>query len=116
MEIIYRACPNTSKEKDFDSAEKCREYEREYIPKMWEMGGRETLDGELAYFVYIPEGQGSTLLKLYGEDNFAGIGCEDEGFFYWDDFDERFHFLDSATIQRVWNFIKDNDFFMEHEF
>ena len=56
-------------------------------------------------FVKVGEGMMELLFEKYGESNFPGLDEEDYGYFYWDDWDEKFHYLDKNVIKRVQRFI-----------
>ena len=107
MEIrtVYVAFPRTDYEVTFETEAACREYEVLNVPKMWDNEGNPTLNGEEAMFVQIKEGTAGLVFDLYGKQNFPGIDEEDDGVFYWDDYDEVFRYLDTDVIKRVQRFV-----------
>ena len=107
MEIrtVYVAFPGTDYETAFEIEEACKEYEEITTPKMWDSEGNPTLNGETAMFVQIKEGMAELVFDLYGKQNFPGIDEEDEGVFYWDDYDEVFRYLDTDVIRRAQRFV-----------
>ena len=111
MEVrtIYVAFPNTSYEVQFKTEEECLNYELRMTPKMWDRLGNPTLKAEEAMFVKIEEGMVEYLFDKYGEDNFFGLEKGDYGYFYWDDWDEKFHYLHTGTIKRVQKFIDEHN-------
>ena len=107
MEVrtIYVAFPGTSCEKTFETEEECLNYEKMETPEMWDMKGNRTLNGEEAMFVKVDEDMMPVLFDKYGKQNFPGLDEEDYGYFYWDDYDETFHYLEEATMKRVQMFM-----------
>lgn len=108
MKIIYRAYAGTPIEKDFETKEDCLRYEERAVPKMWDRNGIRTFDDQEAYFVQIDEDCGFILFEEYGY-NFPGITKDDEGVFFWDEFEEKFRYFDRDT------FINCAQFFENHK-
>ena len=112
MEVrtMYVAFPETACEGIFKTEEECYKYEQALTPKMWDDKGRPTLNGEEAMFVSVKEHMMSLLFEKYGKWNFPGLEEEEEndgyGYFYWDDYDEQFHYLDEGTMKRVQEFMR----------
>lgn len=108
MEVrtIYVAFPGTSCEKTFETEEECLNYEQMETPEMWDMKFNRTLNGEEAMFVEVDKGMMPVLFDKYGEKNFPGLDEEEYGCFYWDDYDEMFHYLEEATMRRVQKFME----------
>ena len=111
MEVrtFYVAFPGTSYETSFKTEEECRNYEQTMIPEMWDMKGNRTFNGEEAMFVEVREGMMGLLFDLCDRKNFPGLDEEDYGYFYWDDYDETFHYLDEATMRRVQKFMEQHE-------
>lgn len=107
MEVrtIYVAFPGTSCEKTFETEEECLNYEQMETPEMWDEKGNPTFNGEEAMFVEVREGMMGLLFDLCDRKNFPGLDEEDYGYFYWDGYDETFHYLDEATMRRVQKFM-----------
>lgn len=105
MRTIYVAFPETDYEMSFKIETACKEYEETMTPKMWDDKGNPTLNGEEAMFVQIKEGMAGLVFDLYGKSNFPGLDEEDEGVFYWNDYDETFRYLDTDVIKRVQRFV-----------
>ena len=108
MEVrtIYVAFPGTSCEKTFETEEECLNYEQMETPEMWDEKGNPTFNGEEAMFIKVNKGMVQFLFDKYGKKNFPGLDEEDYGYFYWDDYDETFHYLDEATMRRVQKFME----------
>ena len=108
MEVrtIYVAFPGTSCEKTFETEEECLNYEQMETPEMWDEKGNPTFNGEEAMFIKVNKGMVQFLFDKYGKKNFPGLSEEDYGYFYWDDYDETFHYLDEATMRRVQKFME----------
>ena len=111
MEVrtIYMAFPGTSYETSFKTEEECRNYEQTMTPEMWDIEGKRTLNGEKAMFVKVDEDMMPVLFDKYGKGNFPGLDEEDYGYFYWDGYDETFHYLDEATMRRVQKFMEQHE-------
>lgn len=111
MEVrtIYVAFPGASCEKTFETEEECLNYEQMETPEMWDVEGKRTLNGEEAMFVKVDEDMMPVLFDKYGKKNFPGLSEEDYGYFYWDDYDETFHYLDEATMRRVQKFMEQHE-------
>lgn len=111
MEVrtFYVAFPGTSCERLFKTEEECLNYEQMEAPEMWDAKGNRTLNGEEAMFVKVDEDMMPALFDKYGKENFPGLDEEDCGFFYWDDCDEIFHYLDEATMRRVQKFMDQHE-------
>ena len=111
MEVrtVYVAFPGTSYETPFKTEEECLNYERMMIPEMWDEKGNPTFNGEEAMFVKVDEDMMSLLFDKYGKENFPGLDEEDYGYFYWDDYDEMFHYLEEATMRRVQKFMEQHE-------
>lgn len=111
MEVrtFYVAFPGTSYETSFKTEEECRNYEQTITPEMWDIEGKRTLNGEEAMFVKVDEDMMPVLFDKYGKKNFPGLDEEDYGCFYWDDYDETFHYLDEATMRRVQRFMNTHE-------
>ena len=111
MEVrtIYVAFPGTSCEKTFETEEECLNYEQMETPEMWDIEGNRTLNGEEAMFVKVDEDMMPVLFDKYGKENFPGLDEEDYGYFYWDGYDEMFHYLEEATMRRVQKFMEQHE-------
>ena len=111
MEVrtVYVAFPGTSYETSFKTEEECCNYEQTMTPEMWDVEGNITLNGEEAMFVKVDEDMMPILFDKYGKKNFPGLSEEDYGYFYWDDYDETFHYLDEATMRRVQKFMEQHE-------
>lgn len=111
MEVrtFYVAFPGTSYEVSFKTEEGCRNHEQKMTPKMWDEKGNLTLNAEEAMFVQVESGMVEYLFDKHGKQNFPGIDEEDYGYFYWDDWDEKFHYLDEDTIKRVHKFMNEHE-------
>ena len=111
MEVrtIYVAFPGTSCEKTFETEEECLNYEQMETPEMWDEKGNPTFNGEEAMFIKVNKGMVQFLFDKYGKKNFPGLDEEDYGYFYWDDYDETFHYLDEATMRRVQKFMEQHE-------
>ena len=60
-------------------------------------------------FVKVDEHMMPVLFDKYGKENFPGLDEEDYGYFYWDGYDETFHYLDEATMRRVQKFMEQHE-------
>ena len=111
MEVrtIYVAFPGTSCEKTFETEEECLNYEQMETPEMWDEKGNPTFNGEEAMFIKVNKGMVQFLFDKYGKKNFPGLDEEDYGYFYWDDYDETFHYLEEATMRRVQKFMEQHE-------
>lgn len=111
MEVrtFYVAFPGTSYEVSFKTEEDCRNHEQTMTPKMWDGKGNLTLNAEEAMFVKIENGMVGYLFDKYGKQNFPGIDEEDFGYFYWDDWEERYLYLYKDTIKRVHKFMNEHE-------
>ena len=107
MEVrtIYVAFPGTFYETPFKTEEECLNYEQTRTPEMWDVEGNRTFNGEEAMFVKVDEDMMPILFDKYGKKNFPGLSEEDYGYFYWDDYDEVFRYLDEETMRRVQRFM-----------
>ena len=111
MEVrtIYVAFPGTSHETSSKTDEASRNHEQPIPPQLWDVEGTRTLNGEEAMFVKVDEDMMPVLFDKYGKKNFPGLSEEDYGYFYWDDYDEIFHYLDEATMRRVQKFMEQHE-------
>lgn len=111
MEVrtIYVAFPRTSCEKTFETEEECLNYEKMETPEMWDEKGNPTFNGEEAMFVKVDEDMMPILFDKYGKENFPGLDEEDYGYFYWDGYDETFHYLEESTMRRVQKFMEQHE-------
>lgn len=111
MEVrtFYVAFPGTSHEASFKTEEDCRNHEQTMTPKMWDGKGNLTLNAEEAMYVQVQSGMVEYLFDKYGKQNFPGLDEENYGYFYWDDWDEKYHYLDEDTIKRVHKFMHEHE-------
>ena len=102
MRIVYIAFDG----KEFDKEEVCREYEEALKDNfvMWDRKGLETDDPDHAMFLLLKtEGAGAAFIKACeAQDTYhAGICDGDIGFFYWDDWNEEFRYLEKPLLDAL---------------
>lgn len=100
MEIIYRAFDGT----EFGTEEACRDYESKAEFKMWDNLGRPTNDVSNCVIVHFPDPAGTrAFINLCREADATtdGIDCEDYGWFFWDDFNGEFHYMENAMMDAL---------------
>lgn len=102
MRIVYVAFDG----KQFDREEECREYE-ETLKSTFVMWTREALlvtNPDYATFVLLKtEGAGAAFIKVceaQGTDS-AGIQEGDIGFFYWDEWNEEYRYLEKPLLDAI---------------
>ena len=102
MRIVYIAFDG----KEFDKEEVCREYEENLRDTfvMWDRKGNETDDPDHAMFLLLKtEGAGAAFIKAcesHGTYS-AGICDGDIGFFYWDDWNETYRYLEKPLLDAL---------------
>ena len=102
MRIAYIAFDG----KEFNREEDCREYEAKlrntYV--MWDRKGVETDNPDHAMFVLLKdEGAGAAFTKACEAQVtlHAGICDGDTGFFYWDEWNEEYHYLERSLLDAI---------------
>ena len=102
MRIVYVAFDGT----EFDEEEACREYEENLKSTfiMWTREGLMVTNPDYAMFVLLKtEGAGAAFIKIceaQGTD-FTGIQEGDIGFFYWDEWNEEYRYLEKPILDAI---------------
>lgn len=89
--------------KEFDTAAECLQYEANVLntkPQMWDVNGALTEDVESAWLVHLANLNETTWL-LNKTTLSEGIDEESTGWFYWDDWDERYIWLDEKLVNII---------------
>ena len=102
MEIIYRAFDGV----EFRTKESCVQYERNNAGlkgvHMWDFSGKPTDESHNAYFLHLDDEMESAAAFIAMSENDDGYhdGIEDGdiGWYYWDEYDERYVFMERDII------------------
>ena len=102
MRIVYIAFDG----KEFDKEEVCREYEEtlKSTYMMWDRKGLETDNPDHAMFLLLKaEGAGAAFIKACENKGTYHNGiCEgDFGFFYWDEWNEEYRYLEKPLLDAL---------------
>ena len=102
MRIAYIAFDG----KEFDKEEVCREYEEtlKSTYMMWDRKGLETDNPDHAIFLLLKtEGAGAAFTKACEVQGTLSEGIQkgDIGFFYWDEWDEEYRYLEKSLLDAI---------------
>ena len=103
MEIIYRAFDGT----EFRTKDACALYERNNVElkgvRMWNVCGESTDASHNAYFLHLDDEMESAkafIAMSESDDGYHdGIEDGDTGWYYWDDYNERYVFMEGDIIR-----------------
>ena len=97
MEVIYRAFDGT----EFRDAAACVAYEQNHKVHAWDRQGRECNSANEAVVVHLEDSQTTKgfLQMCINEDvTCEGIDDEDWGWFYWDDFNNKWRYIENEVV------------------
>ena len=103
MEIIYRAFDGT----EFRTKDSCAQYERNNAGlkgvHMWNVCGKSVDESHNAYFLHLDDEEESAkaFIAMSESDDgyYDGIEDGDTGWYYWDDYNERYVFMEGDIIR-----------------
>lgn len=102
MEIVYRAFDGT----EFRTKDACAQYERNSIGlkgiRMWDFSGKPTEETNNAYFLHLDDEEeyAKVFIAMSENDDGCHDGIEDDdiGWYYWDEYNERYVFMERDII------------------
>ena len=96
--IVYVAMDGTK----FATLTECMEYNRSLDKGRWyKRTGDRTYNTDEAFIVYFPDTTATKafISKCNFESDYKGIDPEDHGWFFWDEWNEEYHYIDDGLIQ-----------------